>query len=115
MMPPPSQERAWEHYVVAQVARAAAGLIAADVVGLAAEITSDAVVLHAALEHFDDGLLDDLDHICFELDVLLDGHVQISHSETMWAQWPWPRAGWHPIYVAKGRTELPPRVAGMGG
>lgn len=95
---------AWEHYLVSQVARAAVGLLSRDVVGLAVEIDNDTVVLHAAVARVTDELCDDLDHVCFELDVLLDGHVRISHVESVGVDRPWPPAGWHPIYVAKPET-----------
>ncbi len=98
---PSPNSLAWEHYVVSQVARAAVGLLSREVVGLAAEIDSDTVVLHAAVARLTDELCDDLDHVCFELDVLLDGHVTISHVESIGVERPWPPATWHPIYVAK--------------
>jgi hypothetical protein len=101
MSPSDPDALTWQHYVVAQVARAAVGLISDDVVGLAVEISADAVVLHAALARQTDEVRDDLDHICFELDVLLDGHVAITHTETVLPERPWPPAIWHPVYVAK--------------
>ncbi len=103
MRPPAPNSPEWEYYVVTQVARAAVGLLSSDVVGLAAEIDADSVILHAAVARLTDELRDDLDHICFELDVLLDGHVAIGHDECIGVDRPWPPPGWHPIYVAKIR------------
>lgn len=100
---PSEYSLAWENYVVAQVATAAIGLISRDIVGLAAEIGWDSVVLHAALARMTDEVRDDLDEICDELDNFLEGHVVISHVEYIGAERPWPprRSSWVPIYVAK--------------
>lgn len=91
----------WAFYVVTQVARAAVGLLSGDVLGFAVQIEADSVILHSAVTRLTDEVRDDLDHICFELDVLLDGHVAISHVESVGVDRPWPPVGWHPIYVAK--------------
>ena len=101
MTAPLPNSPAWEYYVVAQAARAAVGLLSSDIVGLAAEITDDVVTLHAAVTRLSEDLRDDMDHVCFELDVLLDGRVAIGHSESVGVDRPWPPASWHPIYVAK--------------
>jgi hypothetical protein len=106
MIAPSPDAPGWPFYIVAQVCRAAVGLLPSEVVGLAAEVTADAVVLHSVVTRSSDGLRDDLDHVCFELDVLLDGQVLISHEEHVAVDRPWPPAGWHPIYVAKiGRDD----------
>ncbi len=101
-MSAPSQDSpTWPFYVVAQVCRASAGLLPSEVVGLAAEIAAGAVVLHSAVTRPSEDLRDDMDHVCFELDVLLDGQIAISHEEHVAVDRPWPPAEWHPIYVAK--------------
>jgi hypothetical protein len=105
MIAPSPESSAWPFYVVAQVCRAAVGLLSSEVVGMAAEITADAVVIHSAVTRPSEELRDDLDHVCFELDVLLDGHVMISHEEHVGVDRPWPPVGWHPIYVAKPGRE----------
>ena len=97
----------WQHYVHAQLAAAASGLISGDMVGLAVGIADDSLTVHAVVSRLTDEVVEDLDDICFELDVLLEGKVPIK-SELRVGFGPigaWPPAGVHRIYVAKGARD----------
>jgi hypothetical protein len=97
----------WQHYVCAQVAAAAAGLISDEMLALAVHIHEESVVVRAVVARRTDDVVEDLDDICFELDVLLEGHVLIS-AEIQVGLDPSGRLlpdGANRIYVAKGATE----------
>ena len=68
----------WQHYVHAQTAQASRGLIGHDVLALAVEIGEGSVTLHAVVSQRTDEVLEDIDDVCSELDVLLDGHTLIT-------------------------------------
>jgi len=96
----PMGRQVWTSYVVAQIARAAVGLIGPGIKALGCAVATDSVVLHF-VEAGERGCdREDLSDIAFELDVLLDGKVLIETvvhgaEETLdWAQL-------SPVYVAK--------------
>jgi hypothetical protein len=92
----------WQHFVTAQCACASVGLISKELLALAVEINEQEVVLHAVLARSSREVIEDLDEMCFDLDVLLDGHTRVSHQESVGFDASWPAPGTVPIYLAKG-------------
>lgn len=93
----------WMHYVHAQAAAAACGLIGPELLALTVNIGEGSVALHAVVAELTDEVVEDLDEICSSLDVLLDGHTAIT-SEISVGFGPvgsWPRPGANRLYVAK--------------
>ena len=94
----------WMHYVHAQTAAAACGLIGPDLLALTVEIGEESVALRAVVSEPTDDVVEDLEEICFSLDVLLGGHAAIT-SEISVGFGPvgsWPPPGANRLYVAKG-------------
>ncbi len=71
----PDSPLAWENYVVAQVAQAMLGLLSAEVTAVACRVGTDVIELHVVAAGDVD---EDVEEICFELDVLLDGSVAVA-------------------------------------
>lgn len=90
----------WENYVVVQLVQALLGLVSENVAAIAAQISTKAVVLHFAVKELSVETDDDIDHVCFELDVLLDGKVRISSTSKIGTEW-WPPHGSRRIYRSK--------------
>jgi hypothetical protein len=97
----------WQHYATAQAAHASVGLISDSILALAVEISADTVVFHAVVKELSDKVLDDLDHMCFELDALLARpRVKIEFRTTVGRRGPWPPDGAVPLYKAQLDTTL---------
>ena len=94
---------AWRNYVIAQVAQAALGLLSPAVQALACRINGDRVTLHVVSQ---ENVEEDVEDICFELDVLLDGKIAISavHHDDVSAL-DWSDNGLCGIYSAKREDE----------
>ena len=89
----------WTCYVIAQLARAAVGLIGPGISAFGCAVDGDSVVLHF-VEAEAGCNIEDLSDIAFELDVLLDGKVSIEtvvHPPDDAVDW----ARVSPVYVAK--------------
>lgn len=92
--------QAWTSYIVAQIARAAVGLIGPGIKALGCAVASDSVILHFVEAGECSCDREDVSEIAFELDVLLDGKVLIEtvvHGAEEALDW----AQLSPVYVAK--------------
>ena len=105
MQPPYSSDHpvAWQNYVAAQTVQAMLALLSSRVSAVSFE-TSDATVrLYFAIPGATRDDIEDIEDICFELDVLLDGKVAI---ETDLFDGPgdgtWPGRPLRGLYAAKG-------------
>lgn len=104
MHPPyePDSPLAWENYVACQVAQAALGLLSPSILDLACRIGQDSIELHLVAEG---DVVDDVENICFELDVLLEGAAQITtHIHPATSALDWSDATLRGVYSAK-RTQ----------
>ena len=73
----PESALGWENYVVAQVAQSMLGLLAPEVRAVACRFQDEVVEIHFALPVRTPELNEDIDDICFELDVLLLSLIHI--------------------------------------
>ncbi len=90
---------AWQNYVVAQCAQAMIGLISHSIRQVGCVVTEQKVELRFFADRSED-LLEDIDDICFELDVLLDSNTEIAvsiDSESL----DWSAPGLRGLYSAK--------------
>ena len=103
----------WQHYVHAQVGAASLGLIGEELLAIAVQIGEGSVTLHVVVSQRTDEVLEDIDDICFDLDVLLDGHTKITaevsvgfDADSAWRHRHGPDGlqalGIHAVYIAKG-------------
>ena len=68
----------WENFVVLQTNQALIGLVAPHLLAVSVKATDDEAVLYFAFERDDFDNQEDADDICAELDVFLEGKVQIT-------------------------------------
>jgi hypothetical protein len=92
---------AWENHVVVQAVQALLGLLSEEVMAVSAEISVASVVLHFYAYRVTGELREDAEEACFELDVLLDGKVDVSAQCHEGLSQAWPGLGRRPIYLRK--------------
>lgn len=98
--PQPTDGLAWIHYVVAQAARAAVGLLGPEIRAMGCGIGDEGVTLHFSASASSDGVREDIEEIAFELDVLLEGHTSIrTYVHTDGSRLDWSQL--YPIYEAR--------------
>jgi hypothetical protein len=67
----------WENYVVVQVIQALLGFVTCRMTSVSVRAERDLVTLFFAFDSHEPADSEDIEDICFELDVLLDGKVRI--------------------------------------
>ena len=94
---------AWENYVAVQAVQAMLALLSRRVDAVSFEASDNEVLLFFAIPGVNADDLDDIEDICFELDVLLEGNVDI---KTEVFDGPgdqsWPGRWQRGLYAAKG-------------
>jgi hypothetical protein len=92
----------WGNYVVAQAAQAALGLVDKRIKAVGCRVTEEAIELHFAVPAPSPSVDEDIDDICFELDVLLGGkYLIVPKLHVGTSRLDWSDSSLRGIYSAK--------------
>ena len=91
----------WQAYVVAQTSGAMLGLISPAIRSVAVRIVDEGVELHFAVPANPEEVAQDIEDICFELDVRLEGHTLITPFVHRLQRFDWTDRSLLGVYSAK--------------
>jgi hypothetical protein len=100
------QTLGWQAYVVAQTSSAMLGLLSPTIRSVAVRVLPDGVELHFAVPLSPDEVAQDIEDICFELDVRLEGHVLITPFVHRLEGFDWSDHTLLGVYAGKPATRI---------